>query len=271
MRCEACQGEINANDKFCSQCGARVGIPVEGSAPESAPLGTSDDISAETIAKNIEELVHQTYGHGTDKDSLSGEEAASEGGAKIATEAPITFPLESEMSRLVQNISHDTHHRSGSPQNDLAEQLTKLAKLHKVGALSAEEFTALKAKFIADADKPSADPSESFSPNTQDDKSEVDASFVNRTIVSDRKGWFRRHPLAAWGLLAIVVVLLAIASPALNMVHEYMPSFVEEEGGPDPGTGSLGRCNSPWMAAKLKEVLARIMQRSWRMWRKSLI
>ena len=65
----AVEERVLANRKLLKALyGELIGESIETGTSESA-FGTSDDISAEPVEKDIEELAHKTYGHDTQRDS----------------------------------------------------------------------------------------------------------------------------------------------------------------------------------------------------------
>ncbi len=96
--------------------------------------------------------------------------------------------------------------KSNTP--DLAEQVTKLAKLHADGSLSDEEFKALKAKLLegdAQNSQSGSGPSGSFSRDKNNIGSGRTTSSLDQ-IMSDSKSWIKRNPVATWGGTALIAV-----------------------------------------------------------------
>ncbi len=81
-----------------------VGSPVEAVTSEAA-LAPSDDASAETVEKEIEELVYKTYGADTLRDGLRNEAASNaevdEESTNKSMEMPSHTPIKVEISEPV--------------------------------------------------------------------------------------------------------------------------------------------------------------------------
>lgn len=73
--------------------------------------------------------------------------------------------------------------QSGSEKPDIAQQLTKLSKLHGDGVLTDEDFKNLKAKVIADASKASYEHSSTKKPAEQ-------ASITSQVLINAKNKWF---------------------------------------------------------------------------------
>jgi len=139
MHCDACQGEVDTHDKFCRHCGVAVGdlagadtldssleksggVSVEAVAKDIKELlhqtyaGTdtldftlekSGGVSVEAVVEDIKEFLHQTYGHDVEQSSVKDEEVTSETetgeqSANPTIDASINIPVESELFRFAQ-------------------------------------------------------------------------------------------------------------------------------------------------------------------------
>jgi hypothetical protein len=94
--------QVGANGKLLTALHEElVGLPVEAVTSESA-LAPSDDASAETIEKDIEQVVLKTYGSDTQRDTLRDGAPAKaetdEQSANQSVEATTNTPLEVEVS-----------------------------------------------------------------------------------------------------------------------------------------------------------------------------
>ncbi len=122
MRCDACQGEINANDAFCSHCGAKVPVTLKCPScrtdiPPDAKLCPICG-AALSVESEIFKVVHDTYEHDTSEHHGDNDSTSS---------APKLSSVESEIFKVV----HDAYGRDTSEHHGDNDSTTSAPKLSK--------------------------------------------------------------------------------------------------------------------------------------------
>jgi Short C-terminal domain len=104
----------------------------------------------------------------------------------------------------------------------VAEQLSKLAKLHADGVLTDDEFKALKKKLIVKSVQAKHEP-HSQPAGIENENND----FTNQPLLAQLQEWSKTNPVLAWGGVLIVCVLGAFLIVSYN-ANRYSQTTTEQ-------------------------------------------